>query len=205
MSKLSRLSHHKVALLVRIQGPWVPAVQQASSHISLDSAPHRQRDSSSTLLGGQVLFTQLAQDFTWLGRNSRVSMHVLPNGQRRGCSKAGWSTHCTQTHQQSTPCPLAFTTLTEPPPFFTPRVDSQDCAVQGAGPVAGRPVLLLPMRPCHWALASQKSVRTGHTGTSNTEPWANGKGFHQVLLACSCFLSRDDTVYAWPRVTHTIN
>lgn len=126
-------------------------------------APHHQRDetlaSSRTLLGGQCCscsWHRISHD--WIG--TVVSMHVFTQRAKEWKQQGRMehtlhSAHNTNAPEHSMPLGFypgqALTTLTEPPPFFTPRVDSHDCAVQGAGPVAGRPVLLLPMRSCHWA------------------------------------------------------
>lgn len=80
----------------------------------------------------------------------------------------------------------ALPTLTEPPAFFTPRVDSQDCAC----PVAGRAVLLLPMRPCHWALASQKTVSTGHRHQSHRAMSKRKRVFRFCLHGHVSFIPR---------------
>lgn len=152
---------HKVALRTCSENS-IRDQESKSSCSAASKLPHLSLESRSRWCwAASALFTQLAQEFTWLGGNSTVGMHVLPNRQTSGRSKGRMeSTHCTvhtaQTHQRalhasSLAFTQALTTLTETTPaFFTPRVDSQElrqCRCR-TGP------LLLPMRPCHWAFSS---------------------------------------------------
>ena len=177
----------------------------AEAHIPSQVSPNDQRNetlaSSSTLLDGQCCSCSWHR-ISWLVGNSE---HFYPMGN---------GVQHTNTTPHHTPRPLAFypggqalTTLTKPPPFFTPRAVPQCTTVQAqwqaeAGLCSCCPC---PVSPCHWP-ASQQIWFSG-TGTDtvtkpHSEPCINKS--KRVLLACMLLLRiwfRVGTVNAWPRVT----
>ena len=177
----------------------------AEAHIPSQVSPNDQRNktlaSSSTLLDGQCCSCSWHR-ISWLVGNSE---HFYPMGN---------GVQHTNTTPHHIPRPLAFypggqalTTLTKPPPFFTPRAVPQCTTVQAqwqaeAGLCSCCPC---PVSPCHWP-ASQQIWFSG-TGTDtvtkpHSEPCINKSKI--VLLACMLLLRiwfRVGTVNAWPRVT----
>lgn len=211
MSKLKQVGCHIARWPCLFPLPWVPAVAARQlSHLSHASdsllAPHRspKRRNLSILEyaagpGWPVLLTQLAQDFTWLGGNSSEHACITQRakeGMRQG-SMEHTLHHATPEHSMHAACigqPL--TTLTEPPAFFTPPLDSQDCAgCRPSGRQAGQWVLLLPMA----GHAIGRWLPPAHSLSSHAEPYAmSGRkrvfssGFVCMLLLHP--LRRDDHV-----------
>jgi hypothetical protein len=210
-TKAGRVSHRKVALFVPI-ARTMSSCSAASqlSHLSDASdsllAPYRspKRRNLSILEyaagpGWPVLLTQLAQDFTWLGGNSSEHACITQRakeGMRQG-SMEHTLHHATPEHSMHAACigqPL--TTLTEPPAFFTPRVDSQDCA-QCCRP-SGRQASECSF--CPWRampLGVGFLPRTVCPVTQSHMPWADGKRVFSSGFVCMLLLHplrRDDHV-----------
>ena len=191
MSKLIRMSHHKL-----------------SSSETLPSSPSSlpKRWNLSILeyaVGWPLWFMQLAQDFTWLGRNS--SEHAcLPNGQRSGCSKAGWSTHCT-VHTRALHAPWLLPLW---PNDHLSLLLCVQCTVVAGRPVTSAPSAhaAVPLGVGFPAVCSHRPHRhQSHTQTGMSKRKRVFIRFFCLHAPASSYCVRDDTVYAWPRVTHTTN